>query len=134
MYQKVTGKHKRFLKYLWLLHTPNKLIQGHLLRRGSGSGPRSQDPDKMSESDRIRMRNSDYQNLSLQQNENIAFSKMSLKSRKATEPAISSYCTINNTSYLEKKVSPISSNYHSFHIAFNTLISFSAVNNNTEIR
>jgi hypothetical protein len=31
-------KQHRFLKYLWLLHTPKKLIQSHLLRPGSGSG------------------------------------------------------------------------------------------------
>jgi hypothetical protein len=33
MDQKV--KQHRFLKYLWLLHTPKKLIQSHLLRPGS---------------------------------------------------------------------------------------------------
>jgi hypothetical protein len=32
-------KQRVILKYLWLLHTPKKLIQGHLLR--PGSGPRS---------------------------------------------------------------------------------------------
>jgi hypothetical protein len=35
----------RFFKYLWLLHTPKKFIQSHLLRPGTGSG-----------SDRIRIR------------------------------------------------------------------------------
>jgi hypothetical protein len=45
-------KQHRFLKYLWLLHTPKKLIQSHLLRSGSefgsgsGSGPRCPDPTK----------------------------------------------------------------------------------------
>jgi hypothetical protein len=43
MDQKV--KQHRFLKYLWLLHKPKKLIQSHLLRPGSGSGPRRPDPD-----------------------------------------------------------------------------------------
>jgi hypothetical protein len=33
MDQKV--KQHRFLMYLWLLHTPKKLIQNHLLRPGS---------------------------------------------------------------------------------------------------
>jgi hypothetical protein len=41
-------KQHRFLKYLWLLHTPKKLIHSHLLRPGSGSA---------SGSDRIRIRN-----------------------------------------------------------------------------
>jgi hypothetical protein len=36
MDQKV--KQHRFLKYLWLKHTPKKLIQSHLIRPGSGSG------------------------------------------------------------------------------------------------
>jgi hypothetical protein len=35
MDQKV--KQQRFLKYLWILHIPKKLILGHLLRPGSGS-------------------------------------------------------------------------------------------------
>jgi hypothetical protein len=49
MDQKV--KQHRFLEYLWILHTPKKLIQTHLLRpgsgsgTGSGSGPRRPDPD-----------------------------------------------------------------------------------------
>jgi hypothetical protein len=38
-------KQHRFLKYLWLLNTPKKCIQSHLLRPGSGSGPRRSDPD-----------------------------------------------------------------------------------------
>jgi hypothetical protein len=44
MDQKV--KQHWFLKYLWLLHTPKKLIQSHLSRSGSrsGSGPRRPDP------------------------------------------------------------------------------------------
>jgi hypothetical protein len=46
----------RFLKYLWLLHTPKKLIQSHLLRPGSGSGSGRLWP-KRSGSDRIRIRN-----------------------------------------------------------------------------
>jgi hypothetical protein len=45
MDQKV--KQHRFLKYLWLLRTPKKLIQCHLLRPGSGSGSdqKGSDPD-----------------------------------------------------------------------------------------
>jgi hypothetical protein len=47
MDQKV--KQHRFIKYLWLFHTPKKLMQSHLLRPGSGSGsgssPRRPDPD-----------------------------------------------------------------------------------------
>jgi hypothetical protein len=42
MDQKVE-KH-RFLKYLWLLHTPKKFIQSHLLRLGSGSNQKGPDP------------------------------------------------------------------------------------------
>jgi hypothetical protein len=42
MTQKV--KKHRFLKFLWLLHTPKKFIKSHLLRLGSGSGPRRSDP------------------------------------------------------------------------------------------
>jgi hypothetical protein len=40
-------KQRRFLKYLWLFHTPKKLKHSHLLRpgSGSGSGPRRPDPD-----------------------------------------------------------------------------------------
>jgi hypothetical protein len=40
------GKQEAFLKYryLWLLHIQKKLILGHLLRLGSGSGPRRPDP------------------------------------------------------------------------------------------
>jgi hypothetical protein len=40
-------KQHRFRKYLWLLNTPKKFIQSHLLRpgSGSGSGPRRPDPD-----------------------------------------------------------------------------------------
>jgi hypothetical protein len=43
MNQKV--KYQKFLKYLWLLHTPKKLTYGQLLRQGSGSGPRRPNPD-----------------------------------------------------------------------------------------
>jgi hypothetical protein len=39
-----TVKQHRFLKYLWLLHTPKKLIQSHLLRPGSGSATLLQIP------------------------------------------------------------------------------------------
>jgi hypothetical protein len=39
-------KKQRFLEYLWLLLTPKKFIKGHLLRPGSGSGPRRPDPNK----------------------------------------------------------------------------------------
>jgi hypothetical protein len=47
-------KQQRFLKYLWLLLTPNKLILVHLLRPGSGSGPRRLDPDP---SKKVQIRN-----------------------------------------------------------------------------
>jgi hypothetical protein len=53
-------KQHRFCKYLWLLHTPKKLICSHLLRPGSGSGPRRPDPTKRSGSDRIRIGNTGY--------------------------------------------------------------------------
>jgi hypothetical protein len=49
MNQKV--EQQKFLKYLWLLHTPKKLILGHLLMPGSGSDPRRPDPTK-----RVRIR------------------------------------------------------------------------------
>jgi hypothetical protein len=49
MPQKVSSWTKKFKnmdsKYLWLLHTPKKLIQSHLLRPRSRSGPRRPDPD-----------------------------------------------------------------------------------------
>jgi hypothetical protein len=54
MDQKV--KQHRFLMYLWLFHTPKKLIQSNLLRPGSGSGPKRPDPTKKV---RIRLRNTD---------------------------------------------------------------------------
>jgi hypothetical protein len=38
-------KQHRFLKYLWLLHTPKQFIQSHLLRPGSGSGSDQKGPD-----------------------------------------------------------------------------------------
>jgi hypothetical protein len=49
MDQKV--KQYRFFKHLWLLHTPKKLIQSHLLRPGAGYGfgLRRLDPDPTKE-------------------------------------------------------------------------------------
>jgi hypothetical protein len=60
MDQKV--ENHRFLKYLWLLHTPKKLIQGHLLRPDPEPDPdpvpdvRIRIRPKRSGSDRIRIR------------------------------------------------------------------------------
>jgi hypothetical protein len=42
MTQKV--KKQRLIEYSWLLHTPKKLMKGHLLGLGSESGPRRPDP------------------------------------------------------------------------------------------
>jgi hypothetical protein len=44
MYKKVSQH--GFLKDLWLYYTPKKLIMGHFLRTGSGSGPIRPDPIK----------------------------------------------------------------------------------------
>jgi hypothetical protein len=52
-------KKHRFPKYLWLLHTLKKLIQSHLLRPGSGCGPRRPDPDQTKKV-QIRTRNTAY--------------------------------------------------------------------------
>jgi hypothetical protein len=43
MNQKV--KEQGFLKFLWLLHTPKRLIYDHLLGLGSGNGSDQKGPD-----------------------------------------------------------------------------------------
>jgi hypothetical protein len=56
MNQKV--KQQVILQYLWILHTPKKLIKGHLLRPGPGSGTSHRRPDPDPDpTKKVRIRN-----------------------------------------------------------------------------